>query len=162
MTQELILACAPTKLREVAKKFVEPARAALIEDHTAQREKALHFMEISRNFEKSAEVQEDMTDDSILQELQSSFVWSPDASLTPSNTAASAAASAATAASAADATTTAVTPFVYRVDEEFQEEDHWERSRRGTSGFKYVSQDNTKAKPWRVKVCALVLLLCPN
>jgi len=48
-----------------------------------------------------------------------------------------------------------VKPFVYRVDDEFEPQEHWQRSFRGTSGFKYVTHDDTKAKPWRVKVCAL-------
>ena len=80
--------------------------------------------------------------------------------------AAAAAAASAEEASAAEEDTAAeeassVAEFVYRVDTEFKEEDHWKKSTRGTSGFKYVTIDETKAKPWRVKVCAL-MCSCPD
>ena len=45
-----------------------------------------------------------------------------------------------------------VSDFKYVTDATFQPQPHWEVSVRGKSGFKHVTMDPTKAKPWRVKV----------
>ena len=173
------------RVMDITKNFEAAAAADVAADEAEKN--------VSADAELDAEVPEDLRDDNILEQLSADFNFATPSIATPRAAANAAAAAAAVSASAAvsaaadteapsvaaaaeassvaeeDSSATAK-PFVYRVDSEFKEEPHWEKSRRGTSGFKYVTIDETKAKPWRVKVCALLYLcpccalicLCPN
>ena len=163
MAFELALEVAPTKLKEIAAKYVLKAREGLLKGMDMENQRFRRLAQIDAALDaasaapppeededvpqvpkvpkvpkvpqvpqvpKDDQVPDDLTDDAVCKSLQLSFTFgtpdppsaSPKESATP-------------------------TEFKYLVDKEFKKQDHWETSKRGTSGFKHVSFDRTKTKP---------------
>ena len=183
LAYELVLGCKPKTRGEIARKYVNPARASLGKYHqqilTKAQQRFTQVTEFAQELETQhmefvvGEADDEDLDAHALKTLQAGFqtpglLCAPglptvvdlgpkhDEDLAPK---------------VDDDEGTEVTqkPRVpdnpielfpaYTTDDAFVKQKHWVASTRGESGWKYVTVDTSKAKPWRVKVCALACAL---
>lgn len=179
MAFELALAVPSKKLAEITGRYSSRARQGIMDAIVAENNRFLKIAQLDAELSapasppvpgvpkvakapqvpdvpkasKASPVPDDLTDDAVTKDLKASF----QSSFTlPSNK--TPAPNASTASPATDKLATPankksrVGKFVYSVDAKFSAAPHWAKSKRGSSGFKYVSLDESKNKPWRVKV----------